>query len=131
MWIRKPDMVVEVFEVIFDLNDEFGYKLTWKSWRRIRFKFWSVIMIEEPSTSAIKLSITKLWQKPFPEGTFAHSMSLKDLWWVWAECQGLPLERGVKGPICLRPGVAVIQRGIAGKRGNIMRLLSVYFENKF
>ena len=67
------------------------------------------IVVKEVSVAAVELSIAKLGEEPFPEGTLPHSVTLQDLGTVRAEGESLPLERGMHWPVGVGPLVILIQ----------------------
>ena len=51
----------------------------------------------------LRIEHTQLRKKLFPEGTFPDSVALKDGARLCTEGKNLPLERGVKRPVSVRP----------------------------
>ena len=47
-----------------------------------------IVQMKKVTTPSIKFSICKLWQKLLPKGTFPHPMTLKNLRWGCAQCEG-------------------------------------------
>ena len=70
------------------------------------------IVVKEVSVAAVELSISKLGEEPFPEGTLAHTVALQDLGAVGAEGEGLALKGCVHGPVGVGPLVILVEGGV-------------------
>ena len=82
--------------------------LTWdwsRSWRGES----RTDVVEKVSESSVKLPIRQLWEKSFPECALPDPVPLQDLAGGGAECEGLPLEGSVEGPVGVSPGVVTRQ----------------------
>ena len=76
------------------------------------------IVVKEVSVAAIELSISKLRKEPFPKCTFPHPMSFQHPGAVRAESEGLTLERGVHGPVGVRP-LVILHKGRVPEMMNV------------
>ena len=62
----------------------------------------------------LRIEHTQLRKKLFPEGTFPDSVALEDAARLRTEGENLPLQRGVKRPVSVRPPPRARQRRVPG-----------------